>query len=151
MGIYIDKHCKDITRLRVESYDKNPIFNDCKIYYTKTLGNKSKKTSQSISKCQSSRVNELMYLIKKNKIDITQKYADWFAIGRAIASEYGEKGREIFRELSVFHEDYMICECNRQYNRCLENCQKTTINTLFYIAKKYGVVLNHSKGKLIEI
>jgi hypothetical protein len=88
-----------------------------------------------------SRVNALVDVITCNRIDITDLYADWYAVGRSLAAEYGESGRQMFHAISRQSGKYQPDECDLQFTACLKTCSRTTIATLFAIAKKFSVTL----------
>ncbi len=92
-------------------------------------------------------VERLIGIIDKKDIDITFGYDDWVKIGFALSDGFGEEGRAYFHSISRYYQDYIKDECDRQYDACLKsNRGETTVGSLFYIAKKYGVELSKNVG-----
>ena len=72
---------------------------------------------------------------------MADSYRDWFRVGRALASEFGEGGREYFHRVSRNSEKYRREECDRQYDACLRCGTRYTISTFFYLCKEHGLTL----------
>lgn len=156
LGIIIDRTGKDVCRLRGASYDRNPYFNPHASTYGKCERADLKKDNEivrlsysvpelkPVSSIQDSdktrnRVNNLVRQIENSGIDITDGYPDWYAIGRSLASEFGESGRPLYHTVSCQSGKYKPGQCDRQYNRCLRTCTHTSISTFFRICKQYGL------------
>jgi len=78
--------------------------------------------------------------VRAKALDLTAEYSDWIKIGFAIASKYGEGGRSYFQALSQMNPKYNTQEVDRKYDNILRsNSDKTTISTLFWIAKQNGL------------
>ena len=74
--------------------------------------------------------------IEQRGIDVTAHYHDWYRIGMALASHYGEAGRDYYHRISRFYPHYTPQETNKQYDHCLRyNCNRIRIGTLFYLLK----------------
>ena len=72
--------------------------------------------------------------IEQHHIDITARYHDWYRIGMALASHYGEAGRDYYHRLSRFYPHYTPQETNKQYDHCLHyNTHRIHLGTLFYL------------------
>jgi hypothetical protein len=73
-------------------------------------------------------------LLETHAIDITTQYHDWYRIGMALASHYGEVGRNYYHRISRFYPRYTIEETNKQYNLCLKyNNYRIKLGTIFYL------------------
>ena len=87
-GITLDKACRDVTRLRVLSYDENPYVNeDAKRYegievFTPNFAQPSLVGEDGDLR----KVQRCVDQIVEFGIDITQTYQDWYTIGAALAS-----------------------------------------------------------------
>lgn len=78
--------------------------------------------------------------IEQAHTDLTAAYSDWVNIGFALASEFGESGRDYYHRVSRFYPGYSITECDKQYDHCLKaRGHGITIKTLFHLAKAAGV------------
>ncbi len=72
--------------------------------------------------------------IELHHIDVTTHYHDWYRIGMALASHYGEAGRDYYHRISRFYPRYTPLETNQQYDRCLRyNTYRIRLGTLFYL------------------
>ena len=72
--------------------------------------------------------------IEQQSIDITARYHDWYRIGMALASHYGEAGRDYYHRISRFYPHYTPQETNKQYDHCLHyNTHRIHLGTLFYL------------------
>ena len=124
-GIILDNHCKDITRLRIQSYDNNPYYNDKAIKYTNTL-NKAYKdtepTTESKKECNriptTSNVNnnvsteelneqieymeKLSQYCKQNHVTITRNHEETLFISRTLAATFGDIAK---RWLLTIHKE----------------------------------------------
>jgi hypothetical protein len=91
---------------------------------------------------QASRVEHLISAIESAGADITNDYQDWIKVGFALASEYGEAGRNYFHVLSALSGKYSCQVADKQYNKCLRtnyNGSPVGIGTLFHMAKEHGI------------
>lgn len=144
IGITIDKACKNINRLRGYSFDSESYFNPDAILYTKTLEllKTQKKAIDLSNDFSESRTKKLIQEIIDSGKDITGDYSQWLKIGCSIANEFGESGRAYFHAISQYHPKYNLSESDKQFNQCLNHDYSIKIDTLFYFAKEYGIVLN---------
>ncbi len=72
--------------------------------------------------------------IEQHHIDVTTHYHDWYRIGMALASHYGEAGRDYYHRISRFYPHYTPQETNKQYDLCLRyNTHQIHLGTLFYL------------------
>ena len=106
LGLTIDKACKDVTRLRVVSYDENPYINpDCIIY---TLPEAPDATEASAAEEYADHEEDLTALKLEEHISLWEEkqhpldeYDQWITVGMAL-SRLGEDGRETFHRVSRF-------------------------------------------------
>ena len=89
-------------------------------------------------------VRKLVEKIQNSGTDITDYYKDWFSIGCSLASEFGESGRNWYHIISEQSPKYKPDECNRQYDKCLRCCSRTSIRTFFYFCKQFGILLEQN-------
>lgn len=115
-GIILDSHCKDMARLRIQSYDDNAYFNPNAIKYTNTLNKDynpsgrttaSKRTDNAKNSTRSSKNNtpiiadseQIEYMEKladyctANHITITENHDETLFISRSLAATFGEQAR----------------------------------------------------------
>lgn len=120
-GINIDKHCKDITRIRFCSYDKNILIKqDCEIEVFDEVSEEQinekrmelKNTQRRVSKIRYNTHNEQLnylsqtidYLISKG-YDTGEHWAEWATVGKYLKT-FGEDGRMMFHRLSEVSSGY---------------------------------------------
>ena len=81
-----------------------------------------------------------VHRIEQLGIDVTTHYHDWYRIGMALASHYGEAGRDYYHRISRFYPRYTPLETNQQYNRCLRyNTHRIRLGTLFYLLNRLQI------------
>lgn len=147
--LQVDKGVKSPVSLRVGSYDAEPYYNPHPIPYTHTLETDkwARRMMRPVDERNRTRdrIERAISFILENGIDITTGYKDWFKVGCALASEYGEDGRHRFHKVSRMykgHNGYEEGECDYQYNKCLRyqrNEGGIKIGTFFYLCDRYGV------------
>ena len=141
--LIVDPQCKEVSRLRGASYDPNPYYNPLVTPYEKLLNHDALKPVSSTNIQDAGltwhRVRILVEKIEQSRIDITNAYKDWYAIGRSLAAEFGENGREWYHLISRQSTKYKPQECEKQYNQCLQACSLTSIASFFYICKQHEI------------
>lgn len=144
-GLVADTSCCDIARLRVASYDPNPIFNPkAKPYFLLGLNGCQEprwdKRSAHVDIKTRARVRACISQINTLRIDITSDYDAWRAIGQAFASEFGAKeGRRLFHLVSMEYPNYYGSECDEMFNWCMSHHDSVGISTFFYYCLKHGI------------
>lgn len=149
-GLKADNACKNIGRLRVASYDKNPHINlNAKVL--KRMKEEPQMTQRPIyqnptytnrvpfSNSTADNVDRYIQHLLTHHIDITNDYNTWFKIGCAFADEFGEAGRERFHYVSSMHQKYTRAECDNKFNDILKIVPRTTIGSFFYICHQAGI------------
>lgn len=158
LKITIDSSCKNVSRLRGVSYDPSPIINLDAKAFCKTIEKSvrpqqffyNEKRSQTYGDHEFQLVPYHMEILIKfvddNKIDITGDRKQWFSIGCALASEYGEDGRAIFHEFSRHYRNaryhYTREETDMMYDNCIKaySSYNFSIATFYYYCKENGVI-----------
>lgn len=139
-----DRAVQNPVSLRIASYDENPYYNPNPSIYKHTMDiqNSPMPIRRTESEKQETRENikNVISSIKTYRIDITEKYHNWFKIGAALAHGFGEEGREWFHEVSKFHHEYDKCICDFEYDKCLKYKKgKVKIGTFFHYCKMHGI------------
>lgn len=159
MGAKIDPACKDITRLRFISYDKNAMVKDGEVELYGNddpidgeyeicaqekdysfLGNDIKKSKNSYVDA------ELIVKAIYKLIEIgyhAKDYNEWLKDGFRIAT-LGESGRELFRMISRHSPSYRN---DRDVDHKYDNCLKTTIYTTSSLSYYYKLLKSHFGDK----
>ena len=142
IGINIDPSCRDHTRLRFFSHDPDAYFNpNAKSYNLPKKEKPSKKPSNksfSGKKTNIDKVDSIVSLIMKQRIDITSDYNDWIRIAGSLNSEFGENGEFYFQQISSIHPEYNEEKTRKKYKDC-RKMNKTTLGTFFSICTDYGI------------
>ena len=120
--LQVDKGVKSPDSLRVGSYDAKPYYNPNPMPFTHMLeidkwANDMIRPVTERNETRD-RIEKAISFIVENGIDITSRYKDWFKVGCALASEYGENGRYWFHLVSRMYKGYYGYdegECDYQY------------------------------------
>lgn len=87
----------------------------------------------------------LLTNIEAAGIDLTADYTDWFRIGTAIASAFGEQGRDYFHRISRLYSGYSCSEADKKYTQCITDPNpQITLATVYHLAKQAGINLPRS-------
>lgn len=139
LGIKVDIATKDITRLRICSYDTEArLRNDALPYtgvYEPPRYNPVRAWQYDGEDMTEARVADCCRLIAACHIDLTNDYADWLKLGFAL-SELGECGREYFRIVSNQCGKYKQGQCDRKYDDCLRSRRTCGIGYFFNRCKE---------------
>ena len=148
-GIILDTSCKDYTRARFVSHDPNTFINEKSERYTSSMRKKNKVVKLPVIITGSNDIEYLIEQINASRVDITTTdYKPWLEIGFAIASEYGEGGRNYYHQISQYSPLYDFDKCEKQYDRCIKSDSKgINIATVFYYAKQANLDLVSPKTK----
>jgi len=135
----IDPACKDVARARFISYDPDLFINYNSKIYKKYLPKKETKVERPRNFIHTS--SKFEKVLAKIDQDITGNYHQWRDVGFAIASEFGEGGRDYFHHISSFSAQYDIKTCDKQYNYCCRSHSGNSIRigTFYYYAKQSGI------------
>jgi hypothetical protein len=145
-GVQVDPACKDVSRLRFVSYDpaiyRNPEARHFRIR-RKSFSPAQRPARRPVDRAavqdSGQYFEAILSQIMAAGYDLTGSYGEWLKIGFAIASEYGEAGREYFHEISQFHPKYKPTEADQQFTRCLQTGRAgVTISSLYYMAQQAG-------------
>lgn len=150
MGIVIDRKPRNVAALRGYSYDTAAYFNHhakpLEKYHTPPPPKRS--TYQCSDTDTQSQVESLINLISSRGIDIAPNYDQWLSIGFALASAFGEGGRQYFHEVSQHYSDYHYQTADRQFDSCLTSTGSgITIKSFFHLCKLAGVELTKTNHK----
>lgn len=144
LGLDIDKSCSDASRLRFYSWDEALYVNENASVVEGMIEQVRVKPKVRASKDSTkNRFFRLLDIIENTGVDITQDRGDWIKIGTGIANEFGEEGYAYFEAISAHFPGFSIRECKEQWRSLLRGAKsgKASLSSVFYIAKKYGVML----------
>lgn len=143
LGVNLDKSTSNLARLRYVSYDPDIIVNDNvdPIEVPDIIVRKiptRKQTRDTMSKHSDDSVMELVKTVIANGDDPTADYYDWFKLGCAISSEYGEGGRSMFHIVSSNYHGYDYQLVDRKYDSIMNmGSHSAGKGTIIYLLSKY--------------
>ena len=146
LGITIDAACKDVSRLRCVSYDEEPYINENAEQYTgvkdmvKPITTSRRFLRSSFADDTDERVYQACKEIELRRIDMTESYEDWIAIGFSLAT-LGEGGRDYFHIVSRQSPKYKARETDQKFTSFLRSGSNgCSIGTFFYFCHQFGVI-----------
>lgn len=141
-GLTLDPACSNIAFKRFVSYDDNPYINTAARPYSYTLPEREHTTREALGREldaseAAAKVEAVIKACELNKWDITESYADWVRLLSALASTFGEAGRDYAHRISALYGGYDYQETESKFNDLLRHPEyKTQIGTFFYIARQ---------------
>ena len=142
-GLIIDQSCKDVSRLRIYSFDNKAYFNhEAEVFKLIHKHEVKRKTPIQQPKQENSNIDLFDYCISEIQskgIDICPGYAEWFAVGCALANEFGETGRNYFHIISNQYLGKHSTNPDKQYNECLKHSYSYDIATFFYYCEQSNI------------
>jgi hypothetical protein len=156
-GLYYDRSCKDVCRLRFVSSDAGAHVNP----HAPLLPAKAilahieqqqqarpprpvriARQDQGGNATTEKKVQRLVAEIEAQRADITANYEDWLYLAFALANEFGQSGEDYFQRISQFNPKYDPNDCGKKYhNALLTGSGRVKIGTFFKIATACGIRL----------
>jgi hypothetical protein len=160
-NLQMDEVCKDVTRLCFTSFDQQAFYNEKAETFTPQSFTLLTPKEQKPEKAKSAAlppagnvrddVEKVVRQITQYHIDIAgpkPNYDNWRNIGFALASEFGESGRDYFHAVSRFDSSYKPSETDKQYTECCKGRKNgISIKTFFGYAKDYGIDIKPERAK----
>ena len=151
-GQLIDESCKNVSRLRFLSHDPSPIINpESKLFKEYQKAPTKQKVVNTV--LTGNEFEELLDRICRGSYDLTEGvYANYLTLGFALASEFGEKGREYFHSVAAQNIKYDPAKADKQFTYCLRDTGQNKVNiaTFYYYAKQAGVELKSPQAVKLE-
>ncbi len=145
MGIAIDRKPRNVASLRSYSPDADAYFNHKAVkleQYEKPAPKPLRSIYNIAGNDTQSQIESLINTINKTGKDIAPNYDEWLNLGFALATEFGERARSYFHDISRFHADYNHSMADRQFDKCISsNGSGITIKTFFHLCKVSGIEL----------
>jgi hypothetical protein len=139
-GLTIDPACSDVCRKRFVSYDPEPYINTASEVYDFTIpeyDSIEKRVADMTDVDVRRNVEALFGELDKRKTDITGTRQTWFEVLCALASQFGEEGRDYAHRVSRHYPGYTHEETDALYSDVLNhNGYAYNIGTLFFHANK---------------
>lgn len=144
-GLTIDKSCKDVSRLRFISYDPelfhNPNAETVNVPESKPEHKPEHGTHQDTGYDNKAVMDAI---VKSGRVIGDDSYGDWLKIGLALASAFGESGRQYFHDLSSRSGKYDAGDCDKKFDNCLRSNQgRVGFGTIVHMAKAIGIDIPH--------
>lgn len=141
-GLTVDRSGVDVGRKRLVSYDPEPYINTGAEVYDYTLPEKEHPRAQRLNQevPEEARNPLLLAILEwadKKGADLTGDYGQWFEMLCALASTFGEGGREYAHRLSKNGPDYKKEDTDKQYDECLKHDG---------YAYRFGTLLLHARN-----
>lgn len=145
-GLVIDPKCGNVSRLRFYSYNEHYYINKKAEPYIHLYKEPATPTFKQIQKpfiatvhSGESDIEALVRDITASGINIVPDYDSWFKVGSALSNV--QNGRELFHKISQIDSNkYNRKKCDKQFDS-LKPGKGITINSLFHIAKQFGIIL----------
>ena len=139
LGLTIDKACKDITRLRVISYDENPYINpDCTTYTLYETATPEQDPEETTTEdLEALKLEEHISLWEEQQIPLDD-YDQWITVGMAL-SRLGEPGRQAFHRVSRYSDKYTTEATDKAFDKFLHNTKEITLGSFYYICHINGI------------
>ena len=151
-GITVDPAPQNIVSLRFVSYDPELFIND-KSKIAKTISEAKTKTHSLPMVLSQDKVGEYVREAVQRNLNIAPTYKEYLELGFAIASGFGESGREYYHALCSRSEKYNSLQCDRQYDICLKGGDKGGIGvgTFYYLLKQAGIQIKAENTRAIQV
>ena len=145
IGLQADTACRDVTRLRILSYDPNPYINKECITYSLPEDTEQapplEKSSFTERDELHTQVDSCIKQWEERQISL-DAYDEWTTMGMALSS-LGESGREYFNRISRFSAKYNSGACDKKFDELLRTTRTLNIGTFFYKCRLKGISVPH--------
>jgi len=157
-GFVIDQACKDLSRPRFVSSDKNLYRNERAAKFTTYISREEKKEIPKKTPDTVFVEEDFKFMlseIAERGLDITGSYSTWLNISFGFALKFGEAGRQYFHDVSQFSPTYNPEVTDRQFTNCLKSEGRdklATIKTFYFLAKQAGLTtMSKRTREIVEI
>ena len=117
IGYRVDESGKDVCRLRVASWDAEPIFNpDSEVWDIVPTITKPTYTPRMATATDERLLLAGVDYITRYGVDITAGRNNWLAIGSCVKSIMGAGGEDVFVALSRYHPKYRENDARKTYH-----------------------------------
>lgn len=147
-NISIDRSCKDVSRCRFLSHDKDIFINRKNKTFREYLKKKENYTYHKPIIFSNEDLGYVVNQITQRGINIVYDYYHWLRIGMALASD-GNSNRAYFHAISRVDPKYNEKDCDKKFDNFLKSAEKITIGTFFHEAKEAGCDLQTEKTRTI--
>ncbi|MBQ8204656.1 MAG: PriCT-2 domain-containing protein [Alistipes sp.] len=122
IGYEVDRSGSDVCRLRVASWDAEPVFNP----ESEVWSELPRVVEPTFTPRMATSTDERLLLagveyITRHGIDITQGRNNWLSIGSCVKSIMGAGGEDVFVTLSSYHPQYRESDARKTYRTIAGN------------------------------
>lgn len=151
-GISVDPAPKNVASLRYVSYDPDLIINP-KSHQAKTKADKPRKVQSLPIILPTNAVEEMISQAVASRQNIAPDYESYLRLGFAIASGFGESGREYFHQLCHLSEKYHSQQADKQYDRCLQGADKSgvSVGTFYWMLQSIGIKVPKANEQAVQV
>ncbi|EAR14045.1 VapE domain-containing protein [Robiginitalea biformata] len=143
-GVVVDPSGKDVSRLRFISYDPHLYLNRGSKKWSKYLNKKQREFREAPARAiayHDEDIRHILEQIQNRGVNIAEDYHSWLHTSFALASEFGEGGRDYFHIVSAQSSKYERGKCDKQYDIALrrDHTGGVGIGTFFYYCQQAGI------------
>lgn len=157
LGLKLDCSCVNVNRERYLSVDDNEYWNTkCEVYTKKiSIPTQVKKqplqgleiNAKPLTAREYNKVRDMVKDIKANKIQVSKNHDDTLKIANAIATIWGEDGRELLHIIRSQREGYDEYKTDKTFDYVLDHLDNNERYGLGFLISKY----NQAKGHQTQV
>jgi hypothetical protein len=151
--VYIDKSCKNVSRIRYVSYDPSLFQNDKAKVFKKYIPKKEQKIHKQFEQKDLLVIeSDLDEAIQKARhLNLFDSYEDYLRVGFALADEFGANGRDKFHALCSSSSKYDYKKADEDYNKFVSRKGSgITIGYLYFKLKEAGIKVKSENTEKME-
>lgn len=151
--VYIDKSCKNVSRIRYASYNPCLYRNDDAKVFKKYITKKEQKIQKQFEQKDFLVIeSDLDEAIQKARyLNLFDSYEDYLRLGFALVDEFGANGRDKFHALCSSSSKYEYEVADEHYSHFLERKGSgITISFLYYKLKQAGIRVKSDETEKAE-
>lgn len=151
-GISVDPAPKNVASLRYVSYDPD-IFINPRSLQSKTKSDKPKKIQSIPVIIPQDTVGDMVRQVVESRQNIAPDYDTYLRLGFAIASGFGDSGREYFHALCSVSDKYISQQADKQYDWCLAGAGKSgvSVGTFYWMLQNAGVKIPKTNTEAVQV
>ena len=141
VGKQFDPSSSNINRLRYITHDPEAYYNAKARLFAK-YPRKEAKAEKPFKKYidSESNITHINEQIDARAIDIAPGYQEWYKVGWALISQYGEGARDLFQQISQYNQNYDPDEVDAKFKYLVATRpNRITIGTFYYYCKLAGI------------
>lgn len=123
-GINADLACSNANRARLISYDPEAYLNSsAEVWSIAEVPAQFDRQVRGIAALHEGEGHAICVAAIEAGVDLTSMPQSWYRLGKWVAQQYGDDGRELFHQLSQFHPEYSTRETDKKYTYMLRSLQ----------------------------